>query len=149
MFLTLMEIDIKNEKKTLGINDTLKSLHSLECNKKTKGFASYSNGIRSSQALGESSLGSTKGYLSSSGEACWIRILGLAGRLRGRECDKDFLCVHIQNISPIWPNPQAIAKAERHVIKLLDIDIMKSCQSLFVLATATSIFEQAANTTLT
>lgn len=46
-------------------------------------------------------LESTKGYLSSSGEACWIKILGLSGRLRGREWDKDFLCVHIQNISPI------------------------------------------------
>lgn len=43
----------------------------------------------------------SNGYLSSSGEACWIRILGLAGRLRGRDLDKDFLCVHIQNMSSI------------------------------------------------
>lgn len=42
--------------------------------------------------------GSTEGYLSSSGDACWIRILGLGGRLRGSECDNVLLCVHIQNI---------------------------------------------------
>lgn len=29
-----------------------------------------------------------RGYLSSSGEACWIRILGLAGRLRGRDWEQ-------------------------------------------------------------